>query len=195
MQEQVPNSAIPSIPTAQHVVDRVSQAVFGKTLVTNVFRGHLVEAMLSMVLAPDWKWTSEDYASWDFENTAGVRLELKQSARKQSWANPSGSASKPSFDIAPRSIHWIAGKPVAANARAAAIYIFAFHPIDDATCDHRDPMQWQFFVVPTRKLPNTKRVSLRQVQLLAAPVDISRLGIVLNQHADALQIASNGQPG
>jgi hypothetical protein len=40
----------------------------------------------------------------------------------------------------------------------------------DAAADHRDAMQWQFFVVPTKRLPGGKTISLVRVALLADAV-------------------------
>ncbi len=76
-------------------------AAVGKPLVTNVLRGLLVEAMVAIALEPVWTWVAGDYASWDFEGPRGLRLEVKQSAARQSWADEN-VISKCSFDIAPR---------------------------------------------------------------------------------------------
>jgi hypothetical protein len=160
---------------AHSVFSKVSNAVFGKPLINNVFRGHLVEAIVSLALGPTWKWCSEDYSSWDFENGAGIKLEVKQSAKKQSWVVTGQTPSPAQFDIAARKIHWEQGKRVEANARAANIYIFAFHPLDGADADHRDPFQWEFYVVASKRLPHAKTVRLSVLAKSHVPVGFDSL--------------------
>jgi hypothetical protein len=131
------NAGVPSIADVQR---KVSESAFGKPLVTNVLRGHVVEAIVAMALEPDWSWCSEDYSSWDFERADGLRLEVKQSAARQSWAT-SDKPSACSFDIAQRKGRWEGQKWVDEPGRAAHIYIFAHHPIAGIDADHRDPAQ------------------------------------------------------
>ena len=173
--------------TAVDVLSVVSAAVFGKPLVTNVFRGHVVEAIVSLALSEDWKWRSEDYASWDFENSQGVRLEVKQSACRQSWALAGHKTKRPQFDVAARQVHWIDGKAVVANQRAADIYVLAFHPLDDETADHRDPQQWQFYVVAATQLSSASTIQLSVLKRLAPHVGFQELGNKVNEVAALLK--------
>jgi hypothetical protein len=91
-------------------------------------------------------------------------LEVKQSAAKQTW-NPRKPV-RSTFDIKPRSGRydgdiWIQSL---APERFADIYLFAFHPgIDEAT-DHRDPEQWEFYVIRTGELPAKSAISLIEVR-------------------------------
>lgn len=93
-------------PSIDDVVDRVSHAAFGRPLVTNVLRGQVVEAIIALALEPEWTWCASDYASWDFERADGRRLEVKQSAARQSWAAPAHGIVRPSFDIKERTVRW-----------------------------------------------------------------------------------------
>ena len=68
------------------VVAKAADAAFGKPLVTNVLRAQLVEAMIALVLVPEWHWCGADYAPCDFERADDLRLEVKQSAARQSWS-------------------------------------------------------------------------------------------------------------
>ena len=85
------------------VIAKVSQAAFGSALVTNVLRGQVAEAIVALVLEPEWNWCSADYSGWDFERADGLRLEVKQSAAMQSWST--GKPSKAIFDVAARTGH------------------------------------------------------------------------------------------
>lgn len=169
---------------ASEVVARASLAAYGKPLVTNINRGHLVEAMISLALEPDWNWCGTDYAGWDFVNEVGCRIEVKQSAAKQSWAPPAAGSSQPSFDIADRKGYWENGNTwIEEPGRNAHIYVMAYHGIEDDSADHRDPLQWVFYVLPTSILPNAKTISLRPLARLVEPCRIEQLKGVLAQIA------------
>jgi hypothetical protein len=155
-------AATPSVvPSIADIERKAAQAAFARPLITNVHRGLLAEAIVASALEPDWRWCSEDYSSWDFENHEGIRLEVKQSAARQTWTPVNGKPSACSFDIAMRTGRWENGiEWIEAPGRSAHLYVFAHHPVFDDTADHRNPEQWLFYVVATASLPNTKRVGL-----------------------------------
>lgn len=155
------------------VVAKVANAAFGRPLVTNVLRAQLVEAMIALMLEPDWHWCGADYAPCDFERSDGLRLEVKQSAARQSWSTD--KPSKAIFDVAARTGRNEAQGWVEEYGRAAHIYVFAHHPKFDDTADHRDPAQWLFYVVPTTVLPEVKQIALGTIKTMAEAVPISML--------------------
>lgn len=57
--------------------------------------------MIGVLLGDDWTYVGADWGGWDFESADYHRLEIKQSAAKQSWAQ--AGPSRGVFDIAPRS--------------------------------------------------------------------------------------------
>jgi hypothetical protein len=151
-------------PSAEDIQRKVAAAAFGRPLITNVHRGLVVEAIVAAALEPEWRWCSEDYSSWDFERRDGVKLEVKQSAARQSWAAADAKPSVCSFDIASRTGRWENGVDwIAEPGRIAHLYVFAHHPVTDATADHREPAQWRFYVIATERLPNTRRLSLARL--------------------------------
>jgi hypothetical protein len=174
------NTAIISIAD---IMRKVSEAAFGKPLITNVLRGHVVEAIIATALEPEWTWCSADYAGWDFERADGLRLEVKQSAARQSWTAPSNK-SRPSFDIAARTGHWVGAEWIEEAGRAADIYVFAHHDVSDDGADHRSPEQWTFYVIPTERLPEGKQIGINRVISLARPCRYSAL-------RDAVQVIAN----
>lgn len=166
-------STVPGFGTAD-VIAKVSRAAFGKPLVTNVLRGQVAEAIVALALEPEWSWCSADYASWDFEQADGLRLEVKQSAARQSWSTT--KPSKAAFDVAARTGYWENGTQwIAKTGRPAHIYVFAHHSIYDDHADHRDPSQWEFYVVPTGALPNVKRLALGTIKTIASAVPFTEL--------------------
>ncbi|MFA7586476.1 hypothetical protein ACVENA_19455 [Sphingopyxis sp. 550A] len=164
------------------MITKVSQVAFGKPLVTNVLRGHVAEAIIALALEPEWSLCSADYAGWDFERADGLRLEVKQSAAMQSWST--GKPSKAIFDVAARTGYWESGTEwIAKEGRPAHLYVFAHHGVYGDHADHRDPAQWEFYVVPTSALPDVKQISLSRIKLIAAAVAIDSLAVTVRSTA------------
>lgn len=135
----------------------------------------MAEAIVALALEPEWRWCSEDYSSWDFDRADGVRLEVKQSAVKQSWATETAPPSVASFDIAHRKGRWEGALWIEEPGRHAQLYIFAHHFVGSAEADHRDPAQWAFYVIPTSALPGTKRIGIAAVRSRASGCDFAGL--------------------
>lgn len=171
-------------PSVEEVISHTANEIFGQPLITNVHRSLLVEAILDMALGDEWAWQG-GYALFDFLHTSGVKLELKQSAAKQSWAKKTQVASKASFDIKRRTHTWDDTEnrySPTDNARNADIYIFAHHPIVDESADHRDAEQWDFYIVPERSLPHQQSIALSTLTPLSTRACFSTLTASLNPY-------------
>ncbi|GLT01135.1 hypothetical protein GCM10007897_25260 [Sphingobium jiangsuense] len=167
------------------MIAKVSQVAFGKPLVTNVLRGHVAEAIIALALEPEWRWSSADYAGWDFERSDGLRLEVKQSAAMQSWST--GKPSKAIFDVAARTGYWESGtRWIAQPGRPAHLYVFAHHCTYGDDADHRDPTQWQFYVVPSQALPDVKKLGLATISTLTSAVPVTALADKVRVTASSL---------
>lgn len=119
-------------PSPGEIQKLAADSVFGRRLIMNSFRGVIAEAIIASALEPAWRWCAADWASWDFEHQDGTRLEVKQSAARQSWTSQASGRSAPKFDIQARTGHWADGVTWQANEtgeRLAHLYVFAFHPI------------------------------------------------------------------
>jgi hypothetical protein len=159
--------------------DAVSQRLLSGDLIVNYLRGTIAEAIVAEALSPRWKWRSEDWAGWDFEHESGVKLEVKQSAARQTWSPDNAPPSAPAFDIKERTgfltgAHWTENK-----GRQASIYIFAHHPRVDSAADHCDPEQWDFYVVPAADLPVRQTIGISRVRMLAQWCLVSGLAEVV----------------
>ncbi|BDI61877.1 hypothetical protein [Qipengyuania nanhaisediminis] len=155
---------------------RLMSALFDAPLVNNAFRGTLVEAMLAQVLELEWQWCSADWASHDFENADGLKLEVKQSTALQSWHEPGLRPNRGRFDIKARTGRYEGARWIEAPGRAAQIYVFAWHGITDPLrADHRDPSQWQFHAVKAVDLPEQKSIALSRVAALVEPCSINEI--------------------
>jgi len=159
------------------IQQRLFAALLSKPLVSNAFRGTLVEAIVAEALEPQWRWCADGWGSFDFEGPHGIGLEVKQSAARQNWHDHSSKACVPRFDIAERTGYWDEkSKWFDAPGRAAAIYIFAHHPIfDAAVADHRETDQWDFYVVQARALPTQRSIGLGGIRTRADSVSFDHL--------------------
>ena len=147
--------------------DRVAAEAFSllrlryeRRVMNNVDRGTFFECMVAALLGAEWGLTwilGDDWLPWDIEHAPSqAKIEIKQSAARQSWHPPNmPNARPPRFDIAPRQQYSPKeGRWIDKRMRAADLYIFGWHPeAREELADHRDPVQWEFIVVPTEKLP------------------------------------------
>ena len=131
---------------------------------TNIHRSDYAEAMVYLALRDSgWK-RMEPWELWDLQNDSGVKLEVKQGAAAQSWRG--FPPSSPRFDIAPRD----------GFGRSAHIYVFAWHGEGYETADHRDPNEWEFYVVAEGDLPvKQKTIGLTKLRSLSTPCRIEHL--------------------
>lgn len=151
-----------------------AERAFGSRLVTNSSRGLIAEAIVATVLCPEWLWCSEDYYRCDFTHPSGAQLEVKQSAASQSWKSKAPTVAR--WDVGARKGYWEGETYVARPGRNAEIYVLAWHPIADREqADHRDPTQWQFFVMHADTLPPVKLLGMAGVAALATAVRIGQL--------------------
>lgn len=160
-------------PSPEQIKLKSAEVAFGTPLIVNNLRALVAETIVHCALQPEWRWCAGDWAGWDFEHADGTRLEVKQSAAKQTWTAQPKQPSSPRFDIGARSGHWVDGgiwQQSETTRRFADLYVFAFHPVLDDSADHRDPSQWSFHVVRTELLPATKSIALSRVRGLAEPV-------------------------
>ncbi|WP_337185548.1 hypothetical protein [Phenylobacterium sp.] len=162
----------PVVPAVVDVLADVSARAFGRALVSNHLRSMVVETILALSLPAGWACCGEDWAGWDLAHEDGTRLEVKQSAARQTWPAPRRPA-PPTFDIRERTGWWEGATWFPGVGRHAHIYAFAYHPAKDDTADHRDPRQWRFFVLRTSDLPTGKNLSLTRLQALAPPLDLA----------------------
>lgn len=175
---------ISTAPTSTEMAAAASEVAFGQPLVENYHRGLLVEVIVAAALAGPggWRHSAGGWGGWDFEHEDGTRLEIKQSAARQTWVAPATTRS-PAFSIAMKTgtyqgADWL---PLSPPSRPAQIYVFAHHSRTDDAADHRDPLQWGFYVVDTRRLPPGKTIGLEGVKRLAPAAPWSALAIAVER--------------
>jgi hypothetical protein len=150
---------------------RLAAKLFDQPLIENSYRSAFVEEMIEPFLAPGgWRYTGHGWTGWDFEHLDGARLEVKQSAAHQTWSSGRILGGKGTFDIAARTGFFDNGgsRWTASAGRAANVYVFAWNGTFGAATDHRNPDQWEFYVVPSELLPEgQKTITLTGVRRLA----------------------------
>ena len=164
------------------VEGRLSQRLCGQPIINNVARGLYVECMVELALQdrdPGWRLT-DTWDGWDLEHGETLaRVEVKQSAVLQTWKAAKAS---PTFGIPPRNrwwdnvrSDWVKTRP----QRLADVYVFAWHPESDRNrADHREPEQWDFYVVAERDLsqePLTASISMGPLRRLTSPCGYNAL--------------------
>ncbi len=153
------------------ILKRITR-MFDKPVMQNNLRGLWVEAMVAELLGPRWEYSGGDWAAWDLQHEDGTRLEVKHSAKEQTWGT---AKSPPRFDIKASLGHYPDGINYVINEtgeRLADYYVFAWH--DGA--DQREIDQWQFFVVASSDLPKgRKSIGLNAIRKLAEPTLASEL--------------------
>ncbi len=151
------------IPTTDELAQLVGERLFGKPTVQNNFRGELVETIVALALGDEWLHCAADWAGWDFQSAQGLRLQVRQSAAKQTWI--STKAMRPSYSIKAAAGYWEGPLWHARPGRQTDIYVFAWHPLTTEDADHRDIGQWRFWVVAERDLPpKQKSISLKTLE-------------------------------
>jgi hypothetical protein len=160
---------------AQEIIKELVDELYGQPIMSNLTRPIFVERLLVRLLKGDWRYVGGDWTGWDLENTSSLaRIELKQSAARQTWTDgPTrmGKPTKPIFDIEERAGYFADGGSAWVNTpgRPADLYVFAWHPRFDPkdAVDHSDPEQWEFYLLPENHLPKgQKTIGLNSLKKL-----------------------------
>lgn len=121
-------------------------------LAANNLRGHLAEFLVATALDLGQESTRVEWDDCDLVTPAGLRIEVKSAAYLQSWDQSKLSAI--SFGIAPTYAWDKDGKArLDKPARNSDVYVFCLlTPQDKRDLDPANLGQWEFYVLPTRKL-------------------------------------------
>ena len=158
------------------VLSNLFDRLYGGSIIRNDLRGELVEEIVGLALAPNWKLCGSDWGSCDLRHEgSGLKIQVKQSAARQSWASGSKGSSPPRFSIAVKTGRYEGAEWIPGEGRNADLFVFAWHSTTGSDCDHADPAQWKFFVIAESALPAQKSIGLQQIERLAHAVDSSGL--------------------
>ena len=160
----------------RRVLSNLFDRLYGGTVIRNDLRGELVEEIVGMALAPEWKLCGSDWSSCDLQHAeSGLRIQVKQSAARQSWAPGNRGHVQPRFSVAAKTGRYEGANWIAGEGRNAEIFVFAWHGVTGPECDHANPEQWTFYVVAEAELPAQKSVGLVQIERIADPATFHNL--------------------
>lgn len=174
----------------QSLIPRLTSRLFGSPILQNNIRGEVVEEMVAMALEPEWEHCAGDWGPCDLRHpTTGRRIQVKQSAARQTWDAGTVARTNPRFSIAEKTGRYEDGATwIEEASRNAEIFVFGWHPRTDEDADHRDPHQWSFYIVPEPALPPQKSISLRAISLLAEPATFDGLAEAVTAAARDLRL-------
>ena len=147
--------------TAAQVRERMFRDIFDQRLMDNSFRGIWCEYMVAEALGSACRTVGVGWHAWDLEIGESrnafperIRIQLKNSARLQSWNAKSGTVSSCEFHLKYRNRPYYfeqsnPGVPCEAFGFLCELYILCLH--DEANperANHADLDQWKFFLVP-----------------------------------------------
>lgn len=139
-------------------------------LVSNTARGILAEYIVALALAiPTDEQVRDEWAPFDLETPAGIKIEIKSAAYVQNWKQ--ARFSRISFGTS-KTLAWDpeSGTLSSEPKRHADLYVFALFAQRETPIDPLDHDQWKFYAFSTSKLDERKSISLSALEKLACPV-------------------------
>ena len=140
--------------------------LFSQSLMDNSFRGIWCEYMVAEALGPECRTVGAGWHAWDLQIGDSkqdfperIRIQVKNSARLQSWNAATGKESQCEFHLKLRNRPYYfeqynAGVPCEVFGFLCDVYVLCWHNEVGPRADHRDPFLWKFFIVPVVG-PNT----------------------------------------
>lgn len=173
---------------AEDIIRRFISRRLAVPIIRNDLRGEIVEEIVGLALEPEWTHCGGDWGPADFtQESSGLNLQVKQSAARQSWDAGERGRAPPRFSIARKTGRWDGATWTAEISRNAEIFVFAWHPLTDDRCDHRDPYQWQFFVVAETDLPANASIGLGTLFKTASLIGFADLATTVRVQVNRLR--------
>ncbi len=140
---------------------RFLKEAFSDRLMDNTMRGFWCEFMLAEALGSTCKPVGLGWHPWDLQigddeeaYPKRLRIQAKNSARLQPWNRATGKITQSQYSLTWRQRPYYFDRdfpnvPCETEGFMCEVYILCHHPITDLSiADHRDPAQWQFYLLP-----------------------------------------------
>lgn len=170
---------------------RLALKLFDQRIIASQFRtAYFVEMIEPLLQKYGWCAIGEPGVGCEFEHPEGCRLKVMQAAALQPRFKEHKLETQPVFNIRPRKNSFSQeDRKRSVNFSSADIYLIGWHPgVSVERVDHREPTQWQFFVLPSRLLPRGQQtVGLARIREIAGqqaggPVSYSALPGAIEGH-------------
>lgn len=153
------------------------RGIFGERLIDNNFRGPWTEYMVAEALGEECEVVSHAWHAWDLQigDTQSafpdrIRIQVKNTARLQTWHRPGGKLTDCQWklELRPKPNYFDAynpGAPCEDYGYLCDLFVLCHHPLEDFdTADHRNPHQWNFYLVPVTENHDVFPLKRRQAK-------------------------------
>lgn len=146
--------------TADQISARVRREFLERPIMDNALRGYWCEAMVAEALGPECRIVSDGWNPWDLQVGPDggsfperIRLQVKNSAARQTWHGADDAPSASSFTMTWRAPPFYLARDNAAvpcedEGFLCEMFVLCHHPVSGANADQRDPRQWNVYLVP-----------------------------------------------
>jgi hypothetical protein len=148
--------------TADQVKHRFLKEAFSVPLLDNTMRGVWCEYMVAEALGGECRAVGLGWNAWDLQIGEDdqvlpdrIRIQVKNNARIQPWNAGTGKLSDPLFTLPWRRRpgyfeNYMPNVPCEPEGFLCDVFILCHHPVEDEQlADHREPGQWECYVLPT----------------------------------------------
>ena len=145
----------------KRILDRLTRSVFDQKVIDNQYRGVWAEFMVADALGERCQVVSHGWHPWDLqigdsksEFPNRIRIQIKNTARIQTWRRPEDAPSKCQWELKMRKkpAYFERDNPGVScedYGYLCDLFVLCHHPLEDPDAvDHRDPSQWHFYLVP-----------------------------------------------
>ena len=154
------NDANLTLLSSDRVRQRLMSEFFDKPILENNLRGYWCEAMVAEALGKDCHVSSGGWAPWDLQigkhsdlYPDRIRIQVKNSARLQTWHGPEAVGSQSSFNLVYRGCpaYWerdYSDRACEKSGFLCDVFALCFHShTGRETIDQRDPAQWSVYLI------------------------------------------------
>lgn len=167
--------------STESIQNRFEREFFSKKILDNSLRGYWCEAMVAEAIGDACEVVSSGWAPWDLQIGSvyaafpdRLRLQVKNSARRQIWHTPESAPSECLFNLNFRTRPQYFCRdhpnvPCEEIGFMCDLFVLCYHnEADFQKIDQRDPEQWRVFLVPAS--PEFGRITQSEVDWVLARI-------------------------
>lgn len=149
-----------NLEITERVQRRLTNDLFNRPIIDNNLRGIWVEYLVAESLGPGCAIVSGGWNVWDLqfggttaEYPERIRIQVKNTASIQTWhTGTTATSCQWQLTMRNRPAYFerqYPSLPCESYGYLCDVFVLCHHPETDRTkADHRDPLQWDFYVVP-----------------------------------------------